>query len=355
MKKALLRKMGKVLIALFVISGLWVGVESTVPVGDADTVYAAESKDKSIRLSDIPDYDGKASVEIHKNEPFFSKSEMTDSSYLKLKPLDSNGRCGAAEACLGKDTLATKERGEIGEIKPSGWQTVKYDGIDGNYLYNRCHLLGYALSGENANEKNLITGTRYLNTAGMQPFEEKTLEYIEQTGNHVIYRVTPVYEGDELVARGVLMEAKSVEDDGKGICFCAFCYNVQPGITIDYTTGESQKEEVSEKQVEEQKTETSESKEEDKKSDDTEIEKQSTQAVLESSDNGSGSQAISESQPAVPQADAQQYILNTNTKKFHIPGCGSVAKMKEKNKQVFYGTREEAIAAGYDPCGNCHP
>ncbi len=355
MKKALLRKMGKVLIALFVVSGLWVGVESTVPVGDADTVYAAESRDKSIRLSDIPDYDGKASVEINENNPFFSKSEMTDSSYLKFKPLDSSGRCGAAEACLGNDTLATKERGEIGEIKPSGWQTVKYDGIDGNYLYNRCHLLGYALSGENANEKNLITGTRYLNTDGMQPFEEKTLEYIEQTGNHVMYRVTPVYEGDELVARGVLMEAKSVEDDGKGICFCAFCYNVQPGITIDYSTGESKKEEATEKQVEEKKTETVDSKDQEKKVVESEAAKQDTQVVQESSAKDAETQAVSESQPVVPQSAAQQYILNTNTKKFHIPGCGSVAKMKEKNKQVFYGTREEAIAAGYDPCGNCHP
>ena len=250
--------------------------------------------------------------------------------------------------------LWRRRKEEIGEIKPSGWQTVKYDGIDGNYLYNRCHLLGYALSGENANEKNLITGTRYLNTDGMQPFEEKTLEYIEQTGNHVMYRVTPVYEGDELVARGVLMEAKSVEDDGKGICFCAFCYNVQPGITIDYSTGESKKEEVSEKQVEE-KTEASDSKENDKKADESEATKQNTQEVQPSSEKEAESQAVSETQPAVPQSDAQQYILNTNTKKFHIPGCGSVAKMKEKNKQVFYGTREEAIAAGYDPCGKCHP
>lgn len=355
MRKKLICKTWKVILAAIVVGGLWTGVDAVTSVANSDIVFAAEKTGASVNLSEIPDYEGKATVEINQNKPFFTKEEMTDTSYYKFLPLDSEGRCGAAEACLGKDTLATKERGEIGEIKPSGWQTVKYDGIDGNYLYNRCHLLGYALSGENANEKNLITGTRYLNTDGMQPLEEKTLEYIEKTGNHVMYRVTPIYEDDELVARGVLMEAKSVEDDGKGICFCMFCYNVQPGITIDYLTGESKKEEATEKQVEEKKTETVDSKDQEKKVVESEAAKQDTQVVQESSAKDAETQAVSESQPVVPQSAAQQYILNTNTKKFHIPGCGSVAKMKEKNKQVFYGTREEAIAAGYDPCGNCHP
>ena len=355
MGKAMLRRMEKILLTLLVAGGLWTGVEAAAFVGNPETVYAAETKDTSVDFSEIPEYQGEATVEINQNKPFFEKEEITDSSYLKFVPLDTNGRCGAAEACLGKDTLATKERGEIGEIKPSGWQTVKYDGIDGNYLYNRCHLLAYSLSGENANEKNLITGTRYLNISGMQPFEEKTLDYIEQTGNHVMYRVTPIYKDKELVARGVLMEAKSVEDDGKGVCFCVYCYNVQPDITIDYLTGESKKEEPSEK-PEEKKEEAAESAEQEKKTDEGEAAKQATEETPENAVQSETAQVVEEPQAvAAPQANAQQYILNTNSKKFHYPSCGSVAKMKEKNKQDFYGTREEVIAAGYSPCGNCHP
>ena len=136
--------------------------------------------------------------------------------------------------------MPSEARGEIGQIRPSGWHTVKYTGVvDGNYLYNRCHLIAYCLTAENANKKNLITGTRYMNNEGMLPYEEKTARYIDKTNNHVLYRVTPVFEGSNLVASGVLMEAYSVEDQGKGFCFCTYCYNVQPGVAIDYATGDS--------------------------------------------------------------------------------------------------------------------
>ena len=138
--------------------------------------------------------------------------------------------------------MPTEERGSIGSVKPSGWQTVKYDFVDGKYLYNRCHLLGYQLTGENANEQNLITGTRYLNVDGMLPFENMVADYVKETDNHVMYRVTPVFDGAELVARGVLMEAYSVEDGGDGVEFCVYCYNVQPGVKIDYATGDSEEE-----------------------------------------------------------------------------------------------------------------
>lgn len=167
---------------------------------------------------------------------------MTVNSYEVYSPLDALGRCGAASACVGVDLMPTEERGSIGQVKPSGWQTVKYDCVDGKYLYNRCHLIGYQLAGENANKQNLITGTRYMNVEGMLPFENMVDSYVEETENHVLYRVTPVFEGENLVASGVQIEAFSVEDEGEGLCFNVYIYNVQPGVVIDYATGESWEE-----------------------------------------------------------------------------------------------------------------
>ena len=190
-------------------------------------------------LAEIPEYSDEPYVIINENEPNFSKENKSTESYEFYSELDGFGRCGVAMANLGEDLMPTEERGKIGQIKPSGWQTIKYDNVDGKYLYNRCHLIGFQLAGENANERNLITGTRYLNTEGMLPFENLVADYIRETGNHVLYRVTPVFEGANLVASGVQMEAKSVEDDGEGICFNVYVYNVQPGIAIDYATGES--------------------------------------------------------------------------------------------------------------------
>lgn len=192
-----------------------------------------------IDLGTIPEFSGNPYVEINANIPFFEENELTDKSFERYSELDSLGRCGVTEASIGKDLMPTEERGSIGQVKPSGWQTVKYDHVDGKYLYNRCHLIGFQLSGENANVQNLITGTRYMNTEGMLPFENMVADYVKETGNHVMYRVTPIFEGDELVARGVLMEAKSVEDGGEGIEFCVYVYNNQPGVEIDYLTGKS--------------------------------------------------------------------------------------------------------------------
>ena len=188
----------------------------------------------------IPIYNGYAYVEINNNTPYFEKDEINIESFERYSELDSLGRCGIAYANLSKDTMPSGERGQIGMIKPSGWHTVKYpEVIDDLYLYNRCHLIAWCLSGENANEKNLITGTRYMNIKGMLPFEEKVAKYIDETGNHVLYRATPIFEGKNLVASGVLLEAYSVEDKGTGIQFCVYCFNVQPGIEINYATGES--------------------------------------------------------------------------------------------------------------------
>ena len=193
-----------------------------------------------LSIEDIPEYNGSAYVIINDNEPYFNEEDMTTETFEEYAPLDSLGRCGTAYAIVGREIMPTEERGSIGQVKPSGWHTVKYNGVvDGNYLYNRCHLIGYQLTGENANKSNLITGTRFLNMDGMLDFENDVAEYVEETGNHVLYRVTPVFEGNDLVARGVQMEALSVEDNGEGIKFNVFCYNVQPGVEINYSDGTS--------------------------------------------------------------------------------------------------------------------
>ena len=275
-----------------------------------------------VSFSDIPTYSGNAYIEINGNTPFFTSNECVTNSFESYSDLDSLGRCGAAFACIGTDIMPTEKRGAIGMVKPSGWHTVRYDDIiKDKYLYNRCHLIAYELSGENANEKNLITGTRYMNIEGMLPFENKVHDYVEQTSNHVTYRSSPVFHGDNLVASGVLLEGYSVEDSGSGISFCVYCYNVQPGIEIDYATGDSKATSNSEN--------------------------------AESSNSNSTSYDDSES--VVNSNTGNTYILNTNTKKFHYPTCNSVSDMSDKNKQEFSGNRDEIISMGYQPCKRCNP
>ena len=282
----------------------------------------------SFSLSDVPAYSGKAYTSVNGNVPYFTAAELTTTSFETYSDLDTLGRCGVTYACIGQDLMPTEERGSIGMVKPTGWHTVRYDDlVDGKYLYNRCHLIGYQLTGENANTKNLITGTRYLNIEGMLPFENMVADYIQETNNHVLYRVTPIFEGNNLLAKGVLMEGYSVEDKGAGVSYCVFAYNVQPGIEIDYATGESKLADGA--QQEEQKTATV---------------TPTPSPEPEKQEPVTGSEAS--------QAD---YILNTNTKKFHYPTCSSVNDMKEKNKQEFFGTRDEAISNGYSPCGRCKP
>lgn len=212
--------------------------------GYITTEYFDESQPMSItNLQDIPFYVSQPYVEINNNVPLFEDSDLTTESFERYSELDSLGRCGVAYANISRETMPTEKRGSIGQVKPSGWQTVKYDFVDGKYLYNRCHLIGYQLSGENANEKNLITGTRYMNTEGMLPFENMVADYVKETNHHVLYRVTPLYDDHDLVASGVVMEAKSVEDNGAAIEFHVFVYNVQPNVTIDYATGKSKADE----------------------------------------------------------------------------------------------------------------
>lgn len=283
-----------------------------------------------VTLADIPAYSGEPYVAINDNVPYFSDAEVTATSFEDYSPLDSLGRCGVAYSCVGTETMPTEKRGSIGQIKPSGWHTVKYDFVDGKYLYNRCHLIGYQLTAENANERNLITGTRALNIDGMLPFENMTADYIKETGNHVLYRVTPMFDGNDLVAKGVLIEAKSVEDNGDGILFCVFAYNVQPGVTIDYATG-------------------------DNEADGTQGGQSST-TIAAAAPTESAVAATPTPEPVVEQVpQGTTYILNTNTKKFHYPSCGSVKQMKESNKQSYTGSRDDVIAMGYVPCKKCNP
>lgn len=295
-------------------------------------------------LANVPAYSASPYCEINGNCPFFTNEEMTAESFESYGELDSLGRCQTCIASIGTDLMPTEKRGNIGNVHPTGWHLVKYAGIDGNYLYNRCHLIGYQLAGENANTRNLITGTRYLNVDGMLPFENKTADYIESTGNHVMYRVTPVFEGDNLLASGVLMEAKSVEDNGTGLSFCVYCYNVQPGVTIDYATGDSSGPEFTGSSSSNSGSSSSSSGSSSSKS-------------SGSTSNSSGSSLSSASSGAVAaeSSSSSSYVLNTNTKKFHRPSCGSVSTIKDGNRQDYTGSRQDLINQGYEPCKKCNP
>ncbi len=271
-------------------------------------------------------FSGSPSVTINNNVPAFSADEITTVSYEKYGKLDKLGRCTPAMACIGLDLMPTEDRGSIGMVKPTGWDQNKYPGIvDSNppYLYNRCHMIGFQLTGESANEQNLITGTRYMNIEGMLPFENQVASYIKSTGNHVMYRVTPDFTGENLLCNGVQIEAYSVEDSGRGICFNVYCYNVQPGVVLNYADGSNYADPNGNLYARQS---------EDKAyADDTVQTTSSTEAVTSS------------------------YVANKNTKKFHYPSCGSVSDMKEKNKLFFDGTRDELIDKGYSPCKRCNP
>lgn len=295
-------------------------------VAGEDSSGALGSKDKAdgpqedlvnnnsyVSLDAIPAYDGKAYVAVNNNEPFFTDSDMTTTAFENYSDLDSLGRCGVAYANICKDIMPTDERGKIGMIKPSGWHTVKYDVIKDRYLYNRCHLIGYQLAGENANPKNLITGTRYLNVEGMLPFENLVADYVNNTGNHVLYRVTPMFSGSNLVANGVLIEAKSVEDNGGGILFNVYCYNVQPGVGINYENGDSWLD-----------------------------------GTTGSASSGSDTSATENSDADSSNSETMVHITATG-KKYHRAGCRT---LKKSDTEV---TLDEAKSMGLSPCGICNP
>lgn len=287
---------------------------------DITTVENTTTENTIVETSNINDdlfvasnYTGTPYIEINNNIPYFTKSDITTDVFETYSELDELGRCGVAYANICTEIMPTEKRGEIGKIKPSGWHTANYNEypglVDGNYLYNRCHLIAYMLAGENANEKNLITGTRYMNVTGMLPFEDKVHDYMEEhSDNHVLYRVTPIFKDNNLVAEGVLMEAYSVEDNGQ-LQFCVFCYNVQPGIDIDYVTGDNH-----------------------------------------ISDTYQNNQNDPEDT-----VSTSTYILNTSSKKIHTSDCSAANNIKAKNKETTNKSYDELRSEGYEPCGICHP
>ena len=308
-----LRRVTTFLLVFFIAgSGFGLSGCSSKKDNQAGTVGSAEVQSTAV-ADDMASlvYQGEPYVVINDNNPDFTEADMTTVSFESYGELDGLGRCTTAFANIGKDLMPAEKRGSIGEVKPTGWQTAKYDNVDGKYLYNRCHLIGYQLTGENANAKNLITGTRYLNVDGMLPFENMVADYIKETGNHVLYRVTPVFSGDNLVASGVQMEAESVEDNGDGILFNVYCFNAQPGIAIDYATGDSH---------------------------------QDDSIVADASKSTTAAEA-----------NVQTYVLNTNTKKFHKESCNSAKSMDASNKKIYTGSRQEIIDMGYEACGVCKP
>lgn len=256
-----------------------------------------------VSVAEIPAYSGEAFVILENNVPAFQEKDYVTESYEFYEDLDAMNRCTYTMACIGPDLMPTEDRGNIGMVRPTGWVTAKYDFVDGKYLYNRCHLIGFQLTGENANERNLITGTRYMNVEGMLPFENMVADYIKETGNHVLYRVVPIFEGDNLLASGVTMEAWSVEDSGEGICFHVYVYNVQPGVEIDYATGESWLAE----------------------------------AVV-----GEGEEIMI-------------YVVNTGSGKFHDGSCPQAVSIKSENKESFETTRSQMLAWNFEPAGCCKP
>lgn len=299
MSKKAKKKLISAVLSLVLIAAIYI-VADLLPENESQSPTYSETG--VVDLASVPEFSGEPYCVIHGNRPDFIEEQFTTEAYEYFSELDPLGRCGVTMACIGQELMPGEDRESISHVYPSGWVNVPYSFVDGEYLYNRCHLIGFQLTGENDNERNLITGTRYMNTQGMLPFENMVADYVKETGSHVLYRVTPIFEGTELVARGVLMEARSIEDGGEGICFNVYCYNVQPGVIIDYASGES--------------------------------------AIDEEYFN------------SMEQSD---YVLNTGSKKFHLPGCPGASDMKEENRQDYTGSRELLIAQGYKPCGQCDP
>lgn len=331
------------------------GEDSSGALGSKDNADGPQedlvNNNSYVSIDAIPAYDGKAYVAVNNNEPFFTDSDMTTTAFENYSDLDSLGRCGVAYANICRDIMPTEERGKIGMIKPSGWHTVKYDVIKDRYLYNRCHLIGYQLAGENANPKNLITGTRYLNVEGMLPFENLVADYVNNTGNHVLYRVTPMFSGSNLVANGVLIEAKSVEDNGGGILFNVYCYNVQPGVGINYENGDSwldgtvpQEQSAQTGAAQNGGSQSSDGSQAGASAGDTGSSGSITGSAASGSDTSPAENSVSDS------SNSKTMVHITATgKKYHRAGCRT---LKKSDTEV---TLDEAKSMGLSPCGICNP
>lgn len=309
-----------ILLILSILSGC--GVSEVVPEGNTQTGTVQTptttpntnlGSEKELLASN---YEGEPFMHINDGVPYFTDEEKSQTKvFEKYSDLDKLGRCGVASACLGKELMPTEDRESLSSVTPSGWKNKQYDSklVDGGWIYNRAHIIGFQLAGEQANEKNLITGTRYFNVDGMLTFENMVADYIKETNNKVLYRVTPIYSGNNLVAEGVLMEGWSIEDNGDGICFNVFVFNVQPGIEINYATGDNW--------------------------------------LADEKETASGTVTPNPTDDCVK----EEYILNTNSKKYHKPSCSGAQSISEKNKKEYIGTKEDLEKQGYDACGICKP
>ena len=324
--------------------------------GDSDDARSAQAT-----IADIPAYTGALCIDINHGMPGFTAQDETRGTFMRFSDLDFEGRCGTAFARIGPDTVSNEKRGDISQVHPSGWVQRKYSFVDDGMLYNRSHLIAHQLCGENANEKNLITGTRTFNAVGMLYYEELVGDYVRSTGNHVLYRVTPLFAANDLVARGVQMEAKSVEDNGEAEQFNVFVYNVEPGVAIDYVTGESQESADTPAVASKgEGTITTAAAARAAQATGESGAHSSTGNAGESSDagasgSGSSSTSANASDTASSSAEQHDYILNVKNKKFHLPTCSAVNDIAAANRQDFTGTRDELIAKGYSPCGICNP
>lgn len=324
-----IKKLGNIiLISVLFASIFWIqSVEESIDETDFGSGDMIE-----FEYEDVPEYSGSPYVEVNGNVPYFAEEEITEDSFENYGELDPLGRCTTATACLSIETMPSigEERGNIGNVKPSGWYSKKYDCVEGKYAMNRSHCIGWQLSNENENVRNLVSGSRYLNLE-MQVFENMVANYLRETSNHVMYRVTPIFVGEELLCRGLLMEGYSVEDKGEGISFCVFFYNVQPGIEFDYATGESWYTGVF-------------------------LDTDSPAVIYEVDSSGAGDTKEETAVSPLPE-DGQTvtYVLNRKSLKFHLESCSAVSKMEEHNKEVFEGNRKYLISMGYSPCGNCKP
>lgn len=329
------------------------GTGSSISSTDGSSGEGARSAQATI--ADIPAYTGALCIDINHGMPGFTAQDEARGTFMQFSDLDFEGRCGTAFARIGPDTVSNEKRGDISQVHPSGWVQRKYSFVDDGMLYNRSHLIAHQLCGENANEKNLITGTRTFNAVGMLYYEELVGDYVRSTGNHVLYRVTPLFAANDLVARGVQMEAKSVEDNGEAIQFNVFVYNVEPGVAIDYVTGESW--ESSETPQVTSKGSATITTAAAARADKAAAGSANGSKADGGSSSGSGAASGNGSNSASNQgaSEQQDYILNVKNKKFHKPDCSATSDISSANKQDFTGTRNQLIARGYSPCGICKP
>ena len=351
---------------------------------ESDSFSGAQtSNPAAVQIADIPEYSGALCIDVNNGEPGFTDDDFKRGAFMEFSDLDFEGRCGAAFALIGTDTLSNAPRGDISQVHPSGWEQHRYDFVEQEMLYNRSHLIAHQLCGEDANEKNLITGTRTMNSVGMTYYENIVANYVKQTGNHVLYRVTPIFAANDLVARGVQMEAESIEDGGQAVRFNVFVYNVEPGVEIDYVTGKSREssdvphvatggeattngagtapsaagEEASDASA---KSPNGNARSErtnntTPKGDAENGQSNRANNATGSSDAKNPSNSAGSEEDSATSYGSQEYVLNTKSMKFHRPTCSSVDDIADDNKQEATATRDELISEGYSPCKQCNP